>query len=142
VYSRPVTEPAPPKQRHIALILARDLAATLTTPMFLVDAAGDLVYFNEAAEQVLGRPFAEVQMSADEWATAFTPVDDDGTPVPLEELPLGIAFMTGVPAHRRLRIVAADGKERDIEVTAVPLFAQVGQLVGGAALFWERPEEG
>ena len=136
-----MTEPAPPKQRHIALILARDLAATLTTPMFLVDAEGDLVYFNEAAEQLLGKPFAEVQMSAHEWATAFTPVDDDGTPVPLEDLPLGIAFMTGVPAHRRLRIVAADGKARSIEVTAVPMFAQVGQLVGGAALFWERPEE-
>ena len=130
-----------PKQRHIALILARDLAATLTTPMFLVDRTGDLVYFNEAAEQLLGKPFAEVQMSAGQWATAFTPVDEEGTPVPLEELPLGIAFLTGVPAHRRLHIVAADGRERDIEVTAVPLFAQVGQLVGGAAVFWERPEE-
>ena len=126
-----MTEPAPPKQRHIALILGRDLAATLTTPMFLVD----------AAEHLLGRPFAEAQMSADEWATAFRPVDEEGSPVPLEELPLGIAFMTGVPAHRRLRIVAADGKERDIEVTAVPLFDQIGQLVGGAAVFWERPEE-
>jgi PAS domain-containing protein len=136
-----VTEPAPPPHRHIALILARDLAATLTTPMFLVDGGGDLVYFNEAAEQLLGRPFAEVQMSADEWATAFTPVDEEGTPVPLEDLPLGIAFMTGVPAHGRLHIVAADGKERDIEVTAVPLFAQVDQLVGGVAVFWERPEE-
>jgi PAS domain-containing protein len=136
-----VTEPAPRKQRHIALILARDLAATLTTPMFLVDGGGDLVYFNEAAEQLLGRPFAEVQMSADEWATAFRPVDVEGRPVPLEELPLGIAFMTGVPAHRRLRIVAADGKERDIEVTAVPLFAQIGQLIGGLAVFWERAEK-
>lgn len=134
---RGVTESAP-RQRHIALILARDFAATLTTPMFVVDADGDLVYFNEAAEPILGRPFAETQMSADEWATAFEPVDADGRAVPLEELPLGIAFLTGSPAHRPLRIVSAEGIERNIEVTAFPIFAQGRHLVGGVAVFWER----
>jgi len=133
-----MSDPAP-KQRHIALILARDFATSLATPMFVVDADGDLVYYNEAAEALLGRPYAEVQMSADEWATAFRPLDRDGHPVPLEELPLGLAFMTGAPAHRGLRIEGADGVERYIEVTAFPLFAHPGQVVGGVAVFWERP---
>ncbi|MGH2681461.1 MAG: PAS domain-containing protein [Actinomycetota bacterium] len=133
-----MTEPAPPHQRHIGLILARDFAATVSTPIFVVDEEGDLVYFNEAAESVLGRPFAETQMSAEEWAIAFTPVDEDGGAVPLEELPLGIAFMTGKPAHRPLSIVSADGVERDVEVTAFPIYAPDHHLVGGVAVFWER----
>lgn len=135
-----MTQPATRKQKHISLILARDLAATLATPMFIVDSAGDLVYFNEAAEQLLGRPYAEVQMSADEWATAFEPVDAAGRPIPLDDLPLGIAFQTGVPAHKRLRILGADRASRDIEVTAFPLFARVGELIGGVAVFWEVGE--
>jgi PAS domain-containing protein len=135
-----VTERAP-KQRHIALILARDFAATVSTPMFVVDADGDVVYFNEAAEQVLGQGFSEAQMSADEWATAFRPVDADGGAVPLEELPLGIAFLTGAPAHRPLRIQGGDGVDRDIEVTAFPLFAHPDRLVGGVAVFWEPTRE-
>jgi PAS domain-containing protein len=135
-----MTEPGP-KQRHIALILARDFAATLSIPMFVVDADGDLVYFNEPAEQILGQGFSEAQMSAGEWATAFRPVDDEGRPVPLEELPLGIAFLSGAPAHRPLRIQGGDGVDRDIEVTAFPLFAHPDRLVGGVAVFWERSRE-
>lgn len=133
----PVTEPAP-AQRHITLILARDFAATVTTPMFVVDANGELVYFNEAAEPILGRPFAETQMSAEEWSTAFRPVDAEDRPIPLEELPLGIAFMTGVAAHRAFRILSADDVERELEVTAFPIYAADGHLVGGVAVFWER----
>jgi PAS domain-containing protein len=135
-----MSERAAPRQHHIALILARDLAATLATPIFVVDERGDLVYYNEAAEGVLGRPYAEVQMSADEWATAFRPVDEDGRPLPLEELPLGIAFLRGRPAHRTLTIEAEDGVRRDIEVTAFPLFDRPGEPVGGVAIFWEREE--
>jgi PAS domain-containing protein len=124
------------------LILARDFAASLVIPMFVVDSDGDLVYYNEAAEALLGRPYAEAQMSADEWARAFRPVDVDGSPVPPEELPLSVAFMTGAPTHRGLRIEGGDGVERDIEVTAFPLVAQQGQLVGSVAVFWERPPGG
>jgi hypothetical protein len=80
-------------------------------------------------------------MSAGEWATAFRPVDDEGRPVPLEELPLGIAFLSGAHAHRPLRIQGGDGVDRDIEVTAFPLFAHPDRLVGGVAVFWERSRE-
>ena len=47
-----MTEQAPPKQRHIALILAKDLAANLATAVLLVDPDGDIVFFNEAAEKI------------------------------------------------------------------------------------------
>ena len=136
-----VTEPAPRKQRHIALILAKDLAASLATPMLLVDADGSLVFFNEPAEAILGRPYAQAQMSSAELAKTFKPVDEAGDRIPLDELPLAQAFRSGLPSHGNLRIEAVDGHTRDLEVVAIPLFVQVDQPVGGLAVFWERTEE-
>jgi PAS domain-containing protein len=136
-----VTERATPKQRHIALILARDLASNVASAMLLVDADGDLVFFNEAAEGILGRPYAEAQMSRAELAKTFKPVDDDGEPIPLEKLPLAEAFRSGKPSLGQLRIEAVDGRTCDLAVAALPLYAQADQLVGGLAVFWERVEE-
>ncbi len=66
-------------QRNLILILARDLASRLATPVFVVDHEGTLVYFNEAAEPVLGRTYAETgELRAGEWATEWTPTDDEG----------------------------------------------------------------
>ena len=45
---------------NLPLILARELASNLATPMFLLDAGGMLVFYNDAAELLLGKPFAEL----------------------------------------------------------------------------------
>jgi PAS domain-containing protein len=127
-----------PKQRHIALILAKDLAANLATAVLLVDPDGDLVFFNEAAEKILGRPYAEAQMSRAELAKTFRPVDASGVPIPLAELPVAASFREGIPTHGQLRIESVDGRTHDLEVVALPLFAQADQLVGGMAVFWEQ----
>jgi PAS domain-containing protein len=136
-----VTEPAPRAQRHIALILARDLAANLAAAILLVDADGNLVFFNEPAEEILGRPYAEAQMSSAELAKTFKPVDDLGEPIPLQDLPLSLAFRSGVPRHGHLPIEAVDGRTRALEVVALPLRVQGDHLVGGLAMFWERAGE-
>ena len=127
-------------RHNLVMILARDLTSRLATPCFVVDDAGALAYFNEAAEGVLGRTYAESgELKAGEWATEWAPTDLDGNEVPLEELPLGIAFREGRPAHRALCITAADGIAREIEVTAFPLCARPDQILGAIAVFWERP---
>jgi PAS domain-containing protein len=136
-----MSEPARPSHRHIALILAKDLAANVASPMLLVDPEGSLVFFNEAAERLLGRPYAEAQMSRAELAKTFKPVDEAGEPIPLHDLPIAHAFRSGIPSHGHLRIEAADGKVRDLEAIGLPLFAQKDQIVGGLAVFWERTEE-
>jgi PAS domain-containing protein len=128
-------------QRNLVLILARDFASRLATAVFLVDAAGDVIYFNEAAEHVLGSPYEEGRtMPASEWSTAFEPVDEEGKRLPLEDLPLGVAVTRREPAHRLLRMRAADGVTRTIEVTAFPLFAHADEFVGAVAIFWEPSE--
>jgi PAS domain-containing protein len=128
-------------QRNLVLILARDFASRLATAVFLVDATGDVIYFNEAAERVLGSPYEEGRtMPAAEWSTAFEPVDEEGQRLRLEDLPLGVAVTRREPAHRELRMRGADGVPREIEVTAFPLFAHADEFVGAVAIFWEPSE--
>jgi PAS domain-containing protein len=128
--------------RPLVLILARDLASRLATPVFVVDADGTLIYFNEAAELVLGRSYSRFGESrAEEWGATFKPTDEAGNPLSLEDLPLGHALTHRRPAHRVIRIQAGDGEQKDLAVTAFPLFAHKDEFVGAVAVFWERPND-
>jgi PAS domain-containing protein len=130
------------RHKHLALIIARELASQLSTATFIADADGELVFYNEAAEGILGRTFAEAgAMPASEWPTLFRIESPDGTPVPLEELPGGIALMERRPAHGRICIVGLDGERRMISITAIPLFAHPTEVVGMVAHFWEEDDQ-
>src|SRR5439155_1496914 len=84
------------RQKNLLLILARDVASKLATPVFLVDAEGTLVFFNEAAESVLGHTFADIgEVTAEEWVKVWQPRDVDGQPIHMRELPLGVALADG-----------------------------------------------
>src|SRR5438270_13893415 len=86
-------------QKQIEVILTRQLASYLAVPIFIADAAGTLVYYNEPAEMILGRRFDETgEMPANEWSTIFRPTDAEGTPVLPERLPLAIALSERRPA--------------------------------------------
>ena len=131
------------QQRSIVLILARDLASMLATPMLIVDAEGTLLFYNEAAGALLGRPFNEAEpVTFGDWARAFEPRDLEGKPVTLDESPLGIVLTERMPAHRTLRIRSADGVEHVVEATAFPLYARADEFVGGVTVFWGKHEEG
>lgn len=130
-----------PPQRNLILILARDFASRLATAVFLVDAQGSVIYYNEAAERLLGTRFVEgAGMAADDWSTRFMAVDQAGAPMPLDQMPLGVAFQQQRPHHGTMRIRDTDGVARRIEVTAFPLLAHAGELVGALAIFWEPQE--
>ena len=127
-------------QLPIELILVRELAARLAVPIFVVDAAGDLLFINEAAERLLGMRFDELgDVPFAEWAVAFAPRSAGGRAVDGADLPLAVAIRERRPAHGRLRIRAQDGASHSIEVTAIPLEGPHGQVLGGVAMFWERP---
>jgi PAS domain-containing protein len=127
-----------PPQRNLVLILARDFASRLATAVFLVDAEGSVIYYNEAAEHLLGTRFVEGGgMPAEDWSTRFLAVDETGSPLPLEEMPLGVAIQQQRPQHGTMQIRDGEGVARRIEVTAFPLLAHAGDLVGALAIFWE-----
>jgi PAS domain S-box-containing protein len=127
------------QQRNLVLILARDLADKLASAVFVVDEEGTLVYFNEAAAEILGRTFGEVGMlREDEWSQTFVPMELDGREISPDQVPLVVARRQRKPSHRAFRIRNMEGEERAIAVTALPLFARKDEFVGAAAIFWEH----
>ena len=130
------------RQKNLLVILARDVASKLATPMFVVDGDGTLVYFNEAAEPLLGESFADAgEKKREEWWDTYAPIDAHGARIPFEHLPLGIALTQGRPAHKNFRIRGTDGIERPLASTAIPLLAHQNDIVGAVALFWKEPHE-
>jgi PAS domain-containing protein len=128
-------------QRELEIILARQLAEHLVMPIFIVDPAGNLLFYNEPAESILGTRYDETgMMSVQQWATIFKPVDSHGHVLLPEDLPLVIATTKQRPAHRRFWIEGLDGKNRQIDVTAFPLVNQTQRFLGAIALFWEVPD--
>jgi PAS domain-containing protein len=125
------------QQHPVEIIMARGLMSNLTTPAFLVDEAGTLVFYNEGAGELLGMTFEEAgPMPAEEWGSRFEPARPDGSPLALEELPLGIALGEGRPAHAPMRITSAQGGSHTIAVTAFPVVGRGGQS-GAIAIFWD-----
>jgi PAS domain-containing protein len=123
-------------QRPIELIQARNLIASLDTAAFLVDEAGNLLFYNEGAEELLGLRFAEAgEMPPEEWGSRFRPRRPGGRELPVEELPLTIALRDGQPGHAPMEITGADGNDRRIEVSAIPIRGHAGQR-GAFAIFW------
>ena len=122
----------------VELILMKQVASYLAVPIFLVDPAGTLLYYNEPAEFLLGERYDETgEMPLEEWGTVFSPTDRSGMPLAPEELPLAIAVQQGHPAHGQISITGLDGVARHLSITAFPLVGQSNRNLGAGAIFWE-----
>jgi PAS domain-containing protein len=128
-----------PQQHNLLLILAREMASNLATPMFVVDTQGVLVFYNEAAELLLGQSFADTgPIGPDEWGgIMFHPEDLEGNAITVNDLPLVHTMRYRRPEHARFRITGLDGVKRTIEATSFPLFASTEELAGAVSVFWE-----
>jgi PAS domain-containing protein len=125
-------------QQPIELILLRQWASYLAIPVWLMDAEGNLLYYNEPAEPAIGREFDLAgPVNASELASLFTTTRVDGTLMPNDEIPLLIAMQRRQPAHGTVRFKGLDGEWRLIDVTALPIERAGGELLGVVAMFWE-----
>jgi PAS domain-containing protein len=124
------------------LILVKQLASSLTVPIFVVDGGGSLCFFNEPAEPFLGRRFGETDpMMLDEFLATVHATEDDGAPIKNEDRPLAVAFRERRPVHRRLRLRGFDGVSRLIEGIAFPLLSTEGNMLGAVGIFWGVGDE-
>ncbi|HEX3172840.1 MAG TPA: hypothetical protein VHQ43_01310 [Solirubrobacterales bacterium] len=129
-------------QRPLELILARNLMSALSTPAFLVDEGGLLVFYNEAAGMLLGKRFEEIgTVGPEEWGSMFGPFDEGGEPIPYDELPLVVAVRNGRPAHASFEIRSMDGAHHRVEASAFPILTPHGSQ-GAIAIFWPTAEGG
>jgi hypothetical protein len=133
--SEPLGVPGSPKS--LPLILARELAANLATPMFLMDPGGMLVFYNDAAAMLLGKPFAELgEIPSGEFGASLQLSTPSGERLLRRDTPSGIAFFEHRPSHQTVMATSYDGVRRAYEATAYPLLGATGEMHGVLAVFW------
>ena len=125
-------------QQPIEIILLRQWASHMAMPVWIAGTRGQLLYYNEPAEALLGKRYDEAgEMRLKDLPKIFETTAPDGTPIADADLPLGIALRERHPVHMKVRITALDGATRLLDITAVPLQVQGGQYLGALAMFWE-----
>lgn len=129
-----MTDAGPPQQ-PLELILARNLISIVQVAAFLTDAKGDVLFYNEAAGEIVGRRFEETgRLTREQW-NAIGPVDAEGNPRVDQPLPLTTALLENRPAHGRFRIRSDRGGVVAVETSAVPLIGPDG-FSGTIVVFW------
>ena len=128
----------PHQQQPVEMILLRQLASYLAIPMWMMDDTGNLIYYNEAAEGLLGIRFDDVgPITSENLVGAWNVTQLDGSALPEYDFPVVTALSKRKPAHRAIRFQGMDGVWRAVEVTALPIEGQGERFLGVLATFWE-----
>ncbi len=128
--------------KPLPLILARELASNLATPMFLLDARGVLVYYNDAAALLIGKAYGDVgEMPAEEFGAILNLKTPDGEPLRRRDTPAGIAFFERRPAHKTVAATGFDGVQRLVHATAYPLLGTEAEMHGVVSVFWQVADD-
>lgn len=126
---------------EIEIILSRQLADCLSMPVFITDTTGNLIFYNEPAEKILGARFEDTGgMQAEIWSTIFKQQDETGRLLEPDELPLMRTLKDQCPHHRTFCIVSLKGDRATISVTAYPIISRTGKFLGAVAMFWNEKE--
>jgi len=126
---------------EIEIILNRQLADCLSMPVFITDTTGNLIFYNEPAEKILGARFEDAgEMRADAWSTIFKQQDEHGKLLSSDELPLMRTLRDRYPYHKTFHIVSLKGDSETISVTSYPIIGRTGKFLGAVAIFW-KPKE-
>lgn len=126
---------------EIEIILNRQLADCLAIPVFITDTTGNLIFYNEPAEIILGTRFEETgEMRVEMWSTIFKPVDEEGKVLAPEKLPLVQTLKDFLPHHKTFWIESLKGKAQKIAVTSYPIIGRTGKFLGAVAIFWESKD--
>jgi PAS domain-containing protein len=126
---------------EIEVILNRQLADCMSIPVFITDTVGNLIFYNEPAEIILGIRFEDSgEMPVERWSTMFFPLDLQGNPMAPEELPLVMTLKECSPHNKTFRIKSLDNQSRKISATSYPILTRAGKFVGAVAIFWELKE--
>jgi PAS domain-containing protein len=122
----------------IEIILNRQLADCLSIPVFITDTTGNLIFYNEPAELILGTRFEETgEMKVEMWSTIFKPLDEDKNPLPPDNLPLVQTLKDCTPHHKTFWIESLKGIAEKISVTSYPIIGRTGKFLGAVAIFWK-----
>ena len=127
---------------EIEIILNRQLADCLSIPVFITDTAGNLIFYNEPAEEILGKRYEETgEMQVEMWGTIFKPIDEAGHLLAPDDLPLVKTLRNCRPYHKIFLIESLKGTIEKISVTSYPILGRSGKFLGAVAIFWELKDD-
>jgi signal transduction histidine kinase len=114
----------------------------LPVGVFVVKApGGEPELFNPAGALLLGRPF-DPKITKDQYTHAYNVIRADGTPYPVEELPLPITLQKGIPATKDdIFVIRPDGTRIPLRVSSVPIKDSNGKVTSALAVFTDRTIE-
>lgn len=125
-------------QQPVEMILLRQLASYLTLPIWMMDAGGNLLYYNEPAERLLGIRFDDAgPLHAAQLTEMFRATRVNGEPLEPGDLPVVAALGSRHPAHGEVRFCGMDGIWRRVNISAMPIEGQGNRFLGVFATFWE-----
>lgn len=107
-------------------------------PVGIVDAEGNLIFYNEQAEQILNQRFDETgDMKVGQWTAIFQVEDLDRKPIPITSWPLVVAYKDKRAVSQVVWLRCRDDIWRKLSFTAFPLIGQQGCFEGAMTIFWE-----
>ncbi|MCY7422525.1 MAG: PAS domain-containing protein [Chitinophagaceae bacterium] len=126
----------------IEIILNRQLADCLSIPVFITDTKGNLLFYNEPAEEILGKRFEDTgEMPVEIWSTIFKTKEFDGSDIHPKDLPLVKTLTEQLPFHKTFLMESLLGKSEKISLTSYPIIGRTGKFLGAVAIFWRQKEE-
>jgi len=124
------------EEQPLELILARNLISIISLGAMLVDIEGAIVFYNDAAAEVLGARFEETgRIPQGAWRAEIGPFDLQGRRLPTDNLPVTIALRDARPGYGRFYIRSANASLIPIEAAALPLIGSAGHH-GALVVFW------
>lgn len=127
---------------ELEIILTRQFADSLSLPIFITDPEGNLLFYNEPAEEILGQRFEETgSLSVKEWPIIFNPVDPSGNRMEPSELPLVRTLGDQTPHQGSFWIENLVGDRHLIMVSSFPIIGRANRYLGAFAIFWNEKKE-
>ena len=124
--------------QELEIILTQQFADSLSLPVFLTDPEGNLLFYNEPAEEILGRRYEETgSLPVKKWASIFKPKDNEGKPLEPAQLPLVQTLNERKPAHGSFWIESLNGQKYFLSVTSFPIIGRANRYLGAMAVFWK-----
>ncbi len=122
----------------VGLVAPDKLLDALPAALYVTDAAGRIVYFNEAAATLWGcRP----KLHSDQWCGSWRLFWPDGTPLPHDQCPMALALKDGKP-NRGCQAIAErpDGTRVPFMAFPTPFFDDSGTLIGAVNMLVDMSE--
>jgi PAS domain S-box-containing protein len=106
----------------------RQLIATLDTPLYLTDADGTIMMYNQAAVDLWGRA---PRIGKDLWCGSFKILNTDGSDLPLDNCPMAVCLREQRAVHgEQILVVRPDGTLRNVVPHPQPIFDDSGTMTG------------